>query len=177
MKDISTTYYTANDQNCSTVNDREIDQSELENNAIAHSYMDAIYLYGHMLHQTGYQQTNASLFLNEFRNQTIEYEKENKTIIMDINGDQASKLALFCANKDGSWHVCLVGVSFLHHWSNQIITYSYKMTVVMLETCVGPKKYVCLPTNMICHEHPSSTLFKLHEIPFQSQKLLLIMQE
>ena len=112
MKDISTTYYTANDQNCSTVNDREIGQSELENNAIAHSYMDAIYLYGHMLHQTGYQQTNASLFLNEFRNQTIEYEKENKTIIMDINGDQASKLVLFCANKDGSWHVCLVGVSF-----------------------------------------------------------------
>ena len=113
MKDISTTYYTGNEENCTTTNGREIDQSELEDNAIAHSYMDAIYLYGHMLHQTGYQQQNASLFLNEFRNQTIKYEKENKTIIMDINGDQASKLALFCANKDGSWHVCLVGVSFL----------------------------------------------------------------
>ena len=112
MKDISTTYYTANDKNCSELNGREINQSELENNAIAHSYMDAIYLYGYMLHRTGYQQQNASLFLNEFRNQTIDFEAENKTIMMDINGDQATKLALYCANKTGFWNICLVGFSW-----------------------------------------------------------------
>lgn len=117
MKDIPTTYYTSNDQNCSTVNGREIDQSELENSAIAHSYMDAIYLYGHMLYQTGYKQENARSFLNEFRNQTIEFKQEDKTktIMMDINGDQASKLALYCAHKDGHWNICLVRV-YMYLW-------------------------------------------------------------
>ena len=130
MKDISTTYYTSNDQNCSALNGREIDQSELEDNAIAHSYMDAIYLYGHMLHETGYEQKNASLFLNQFRNKTVKFEAENKEIIMDINGDQATQFALYCANKKGFWSICLVGFSCI----TQLIT--IKTTVMMFVTCV-----------------------------------------
>ena len=162
MKDISTTYYTSNDQNCSALNGREIDQSELEDNAIAHSYMDAIYLYGHMLHETGYEQKNASLFLNQFRNKTVKFEAENKEIIMDINGDQATQFALYCANKKGFWSICLVGFSCI----TQLITLNKNDCDDVRDMCAASKTYVCVPTNRICHEHYSVRLFHSHETPF-----------
>ena len=124
LDDIKTSYYTTNREKCADfVDGSPIPKEEEQRNAIAYSYMDSLYLYGYSLFHNEFVQGEPKDFLkkiislgteNDQGRYGIQYsvevegEDEIRNILLDRNGDQGLKFALFCIEETGvKWSKCL----------------------------------------------------------------------